>query len=64
MNHMDNLSIFWDNYEAHQGRSAKGKKSNLERHFSEGHKKIVLDYFWPENKLRPGLMLTGPLYSN
>ena len=47
-----------------RGGSRKGKAPNTERNFVMGHRRILLDYFWPVDQPRDdGLGQYGPVYS-
>lgn len=53
-----------DNSSCQVGGSAPGRCPNVERNFQDGHISLMMDYFWPNGKVRmDGSMKMGPVYS-
>ena len=42
------------------GGSTPGKSPNIQRNYSVAHTRYIMQYFWPQEMLRPGTRMRGP----
>lgn len=67
-NHMHMLALvpaLENEQKTRSGGSVEGRRPNIDRDFRNGHLRIMMDYFWPSNDMRPdGSLMVGPVYND